>query len=40
MEANLLENLANSKGNILENKELLESLNQTKSKSQIIGKSL
>lgn len=35
-----MEELASSTGNILENTALLDSLNQTKSKSQIISKSL
>lgn len=40
LEKNLLETLANSTGNLLENKELLNSLNETKSKSNTIAKSL
>lgn len=35
-----LQELANAKGNILENKELLDSLNQTKQNSVTIGQSL
>jgi dynein heavy chain 2 len=40
LERTLLEELASSTGNILENRVLIESLNQTKSKSTIISKSL
>lgn len=40
LEASLLEQLANAKGNILENKELLDSLNKTKESSTTISKSL
>jgi dynein heavy chain 2, cytosolic len=40
LERILLEELATSTGNILENKQLIESLNQTKSKSSTIQKSL
>jgi len=40
LEKTLLEELASSQGNILENKTLIESLNQTKSKSNIISESL
>jgi len=40
LEKALLEELASSQGNILENKTLIESLNQTKSKSNIIATSL
>ncbi len=40
LEKALLEELASSTGNILENKTLIESLNQTKSKSTIIAQSL
>ena len=40
LEKTLLEELASSQGNILENKTLIESLNQTKSKSTIITESL
>mmetsp|Transcript_20379 Transcript_20379/g.17677 ORF Transcript_20379/g.17677 Transcript_20379/m.17677 type:complete len:306 (-) Transcript_20379:301-1218(-) len=40
LEKALLEELASSSGNILENKTLIESLNQTKSKSNIIATSL
>lgn len=40
LEKTLLDELANSTGNILENRILIESLNQTKSKSSIIAKSL
>ncbi len=40
LEDSLLEELASAKGNILENKELLESLNKTKESSATIEKSL
>ena len=40
LEDSLLQELANAKGNILENKELLESLNKTKESSAGIEKSL
>lgn len=40
LEDTLLQELANAKGNILENKELLESLNKTKESSATIEKSL
>jgi dynein heavy chain 2 len=40
LEDTLLEELASAKGNILENKELLESLNKTKESSATIEKSL
>ncbi|PAA68244.1 hypothetical protein BOX15_Mlig013490g1 [Macrostomum lignano] len=40
LEESLLEELAKAKGNILENKELLESLNQTKASSTTIQESL
>lgn len=40
LEKNILEELADAQGNILENTVLLDSLNQTKSKSQNIQKSL
>ncbi|XP_022324921.2 cytoplasmic dynein 2 heavy chain 1-like isoform X2 [Crassostrea virginica] len=40
MEESLLEELANAKGNILENKELLDSLNKTKASSITISDSL
>ncbi len=40
MEERLLKELADSTGNILENKTLIESLNNTKEKSQIVTKSL
>lgn len=40
LEESLLEELASAKGNILENKELLESLNKTKESSATIEKSL
>ena len=40
LEDELLNQLANSSGNILENKELLDSLNETKTKSAIIENSL
>lgn len=40
LEKTLLEELASSQGNILENKVLIESLNQTKIKSNTIAKSL
>ena len=38
--AGLLKELADSSGNILENKGLLNSLNETKAQSQVVGKSL
>jgi dynein heavy chain 2 len=40
LEERLLKELADSTGNILENKTLIESLNNTKEKSQIVTKSL
>ncbi|CAF4856313.1 unnamed protein product, partial [Rotaria magnacalcarata] len=40
LEDQLLEDLANATGNILENKELLESLNKTKEKSATITSAL
>ncbi|XP_030632529.1 cytoplasmic dynein 2 heavy chain 1 [Chanos chanos] len=40
LEESLLETLATAQGNILENKELIESLNQTKSSSALIQQSL
>ncbi|TRY83670.1 hypothetical protein DNTS_027964 [Danionella cerebrum] len=40
LEESLLETLATAQGNILENKELIESLNQTKSSSALIQRSL
>ena len=40
LEESLLNELATAEGNILENKSLLESLNETKAKSVTIGKSL
>ncbi|XP_062407923.1 dynein cytoplasmic 2 heavy chain 1 [Sardina pilchardus] len=40
LEESLLETLATAKGNILENKDLIESLNQTKSSSALIQESL
>ncbi|XP_064157010.1 dynein cytoplasmic 2 heavy chain 1 isoform X2 [Anguilla rostrata] len=40
LEESLLETLATAQGNILENKELIESLNQTKSSSALIQESL
>ncbi|XP_008581746.1 PREDICTED: cytoplasmic dynein 2 heavy chain 1-like, partial [Galeopterus variegatus] len=40
LEESLLETLATSQGNILENKDLIESLNQTKSSSALIQESL
>ena len=40
LEESLLEELANAKGNILENKELLDSLNKTKASSITISESL
>ena len=40
LEKSLLTELASSEGNILQNKQLLLSLNETKSKSMIIAKSL
>ncbi|CAD8135851.1 unnamed protein product [Paramecium octaurelia] len=40
LEKTLLDELANSQGNILENRVLIDSLNQTKSKSQVIAQSL
>ncbi|XP_009895076.2 cytoplasmic dynein 2 heavy chain 1 [Dryobates pubescens] len=40
LEESLLETLATSQGNILENKELIESLNQTKASSALIQESL
>lgn len=40
LEVDLLQKLAESKGNILENKELIESLEQTKDKSSQIQQSL
>lgn len=40
MEESLLETLATSQGNILENKDLTEPLNQTKASSTLIQESL
>ena len=40
LEESLLQELASAKGNILENKELLESLNKTKHSSMTISESL
>lgn len=40
LEEKLLRELADSSGNILENKGLINSLNETKAQSQIVGKSL
>ncbi len=40
LEQNLLEELANSQGNILENKQLLDSLNKAKENSDTVNKSL
>jgi len=40
LEEKLLKELADSSGNILENKGLINSLNETKAQSQIVGKSL
>ena len=40
LEEKLLRELADSSGNILENKSLINSLNETKVQSEVVGKSL